>query len=689
MTTLLQAQKTLNADPVVNLTVGSTNLDAYIARYKYQEKHGASARSALWLDNAGGVFNDLAGDWPGIERGAEAVITRGLLVGGSELTAALPMVWVESLMYVYQKQQPYLVLDCIDWVKRLQYFRYETVQTWTGELVEAIVADILGEVGLTLTAGAWSTALSIDYTVSVSRSGWSALQDLMSKVPEELYAKPGKEIGWKTLDASEAAGYDYGYNTTVTHPLLDKSGEAEASPRYNWVKIRSDTDETFSGIAYEADEVALVGYRRRTVTDRTLTSDPECLARAAAELEVWLAKSTAGVIVARPHFTVRLFDCLSAPAPLWGGRAIGSGHVTRIIEWFNYANRPYEQALTIGELPDAAVLLLGDDEEETLPVDPEDPTEPPQTPPEVDPSPVEEDDLEDGSVTTGKLAALAVTTAKIAALAVTTAKLDADAVTSAKIADNAIGNEHMQNDSITAAEIAALAVDTSELAADAVTGAKLADNAVGNEHLQNDAVGTDEIANSAVTQAKIADNAVGSGEIIADAVTGAKIADDAVDSEHIADGAVDPGHLAAFPKCRVYRATTVQTIQQATTEAVQWNAESYDVGGLHSTVTNPSRVTVATAGYYEIHAHVYLDLMGGGDGAQAEVWIRVDGATAWGETRCGWVIAATENVFEVSDQIYLGAGSYFEIMVENTDAVNDIQVEIGEGLSYCWCRLVS
>jgi hypothetical protein len=116
----------------------------------------------------------------------------------------------------------------------------------------------------------------------------------------------------------------------------------------------------------------------------------------------------------------------------------------------------------------------------------------------------------------------AVTTAKIQDGAVTTNKLAADAVTSAKIATDAVGTSEIAADAVTSSEIATDAVGTAEIAADAVTSSEIA----------ADAVGTAEIANDAVTAAKIAADAVGTSEIAADAVTSSEIAADAVgDSE--------------------------------------------------------------------------------------------------------------------------------------------------------------
>jgi hypothetical protein len=72
--------------------------------------------------------------------------------------------------------------------------------------------------------------------------------------------------------------------------------------------------------------------------------------------------------------------------------------------------------------------------------------------------------IQDGVVTTDKLAANAVTAAKIAAGTITATQIAASTITAAKIA----------SDTITSSQIAANAITSSELAANAVTAAKIA-----------------------------------------------------------------------------------------------------------------------------------------------------------------------------------------------------------------------
>jgi microcystin-dependent protein len=115
--------------------------------------------------------------------------------------------------------------------------------------------------------------------------------------------------------------------------------------------------------------------------------------------------------------------------------------------------------------------------------------------------------INNGSVTTAKIATGAVTTAKLDAGAVTTAKLDADAVNGSKIADDSIDSEHYVNGSI----------DTAHIADDQVTYPKIQNVTTANRVLGSTTAGgvvsevqvqTAMIADGAVTSDKIATSAL-------------------------------------------------------------------------------------------------------------------------------------------------------------------------------------
>jgi hypothetical protein len=62
-----------------------------------------------------------------------------------------------------------------------------------------------------------------------------------------------------------------------------------------------------------------------------------------------------------------------------------------------------------------------------------------------------------------------------------------------------------------------------------------------------------------------------------------------------------PATTPTFDGVRVYK-NTYQSVPNNTLTALTWEAENYDTNSYHSTVTNTSRLTVPTTGYYLIMA---------------------------------------------------------------------------------------
>lgn len=84
-------------------------------------------------------------------------------------------------------------------------------------------------------------------------------------------------------------------------------------------------------------------------------------------------------------------------------------------------------------------------------------------------------DIEDGSITTEKLADLAVTTAKLDANSVSAPKMRDSAITTAKIADANVTTAKLEDSSVTTGKIATSAVTEDKIAPDSVTYGRLKD----------------------------------------------------------------------------------------------------------------------------------------------------------------------------------------------------------------------
>jgi len=358
---LIDAQKILGGIPTFTLTIGSETLTAHLLAYHYEEVSEKMGYLAIWLDNRGDRFDDLANDYPTLTRGAVVTLTRGLV--GATAGQALPRCWVESLEYT---EDGTLLLTCIDFWGRLEAWRYASNTEFSSQTHSAIAASVLGEVGLTLASG--SFGYSTSFIAIKFDDGDMVLQELMAECHEALYAGLAGEVQWKQLDTGEAATYTYDFaNGTAEHPLLPESVVLESSPRFNSVAVLGGPDLTYTGTAEDAAEIALTGQTRLlSVENGTLASNAQCVEQAEAMLDHEQAQEVCAILVARPHFTLELYDVVSVAAPPWGGPAV-TGRVIELVEDYDIRYDPrrigeitWEQELTLGSVFAFALEAEGD-----------------------------------------------------------------------------------------------------------------------------------------------------------------------------------------------------------------------------------------------------------------------------------------------------------------------------------------
>lgn len=152
-------------------------------------------------------------------------------------------------------------------------------------------------------------------------------------------------------------------------------------------------------------------------------------------------------------------------------------------------------------------------------------------------------DIQNGAVTTAKLADDAVTTEKIKDGAVTNEKIADNSVTGEKFADNSITADKLEG-TFSGEKIADNTLTGDKIQDNAVSGAKLIDGTITTSKIQDGAVTTEKLHDEAVTTAKLADEAVTTRKLHDEAVTTAKIAETAVTTEKIADEAVTTPKIA-------------------------------------------------------------------------------------------------------------------------------------------------
>lgn len=140
-----------------------------------------------------------------------------------------------------------------------------------------------------------------------------------------------------------------------------------------------------------------------------------------------------------------------------------------------------------------------------------------------------------------------------------------------------------------------------------------------------------------------------------DAVVGALVPADYGD--HIKDNLKA---LYAPPQVQVFQ-NTADSIPNATTTALSWTAgETYDTDAMHSTVTDPSRLTAARTGVH--HLSGYAVFSGSAGGSQRTLLIRRNGTTTLAQIdvpRNG----SSATALSISTDYRLVVGDYVELCV--------------------------
>lgn len=153
--------------------------------------------------------------------------------------------------------------------------------------------------------------------------------------------------------------------------------------------------------------------------------------------------------------------------------------------------------------------------------------------------------IQNGAITTDKIAANAVTAGKIAAASITSAEIAADTITAANIAAGAITASELATGAVTAGKIAAGSIVAADIAAGTITGDRLAANTITASQIAASTITSAQIAADTITAGQIAAGAITASELAAGAVTAGKIAANAVTATEIAAGSVTAGKIAA------------------------------------------------------------------------------------------------------------------------------------------------
>lgn len=98
------------------------------------------------------------------------------------------------------------------------------------------------------------------------------------------------------------------------------------------------------------------------------------------------------------------------------------------------------------------------------------------------------------------------------------------------------------------------------------------------------------------------------------------------------------GFFWNVPRVRVYKSTS-QSLADDTATVLTWDSEVFDSDGMHEPTTHPTRLTVVTAGIYEITVHIEWQIVSDGtdvntDHRYAGIFKNNNGGTTWVSSAC-------------------------------------------------------
>lgn len=116
----------------------------------------------------------------------------------------------------------------------------------------------------------------------------------------------------------------------------------------------------------------------------------------------------------------------------------------------------------------------------------------------------------------------------------------------------------------------------------------------------------------------------------------------------------------AVQACRVNR-TAALSIAAATTTVVAFDAEEFDTDGMHSTVTNNSRITINKSGFYVVGFNGTLAASSAYIRTFAE--LRINGTTGIARSQSPGTSVSVQQTLGVHTVYQFDAGDYVEVQV--------------------------
>ena len=137
---------------------------------------------------------------------------------------------------------------------------------------------------------------------------------------------------------------------------------------------------------------------------------------------------------------------------------------------------------------------------------------------------------------------------------------------------------------------------------------------------------------------------------------------DDITTDPVVPKQLDIDRIIGTPDLAVVYTGAAFAIPTATVTTIDFVQETIDTGSFHDNSTNPSRLTITTAGYYRIHSNLQIDFTG--SAALCHIRIRKNGA----DKALGNISILGSGVIETISISYIdlaAATDYYEIVIQN------------------------
>lgn len=160
------------------------------------------------------------------------------------------------------------------------------------------------------------------------------------------------------------------------------------------------------------------------------------------------------------------------------------------------------------------------------------------------------------------------------------------------------------------------------------------------------------------------------GQLLIDPITAKTTSAFTVLGDSIEAGGVGPVQSQSRFRCSLIEGAADWTIPNNALTALTWDSELFDVGGLHSTGTNPSRITVPTGGDTGLWLLTGVVQWDGNTTGQRQIQIRKGGAASALTT-----VSGPDYSFGIIQQVVAvdsdpSVGDYYELLVFQDSGAN-------------------